>query len=46
MCIFTLVLEKKEITEWSRLEFLEKFSASYSTLSDAKDNTFVPLLNR
>ena len=46
MCSFTLVLEKKEITEWSRLEFLEKFSASYSTLSEAKDNTFVPLLNR
>ena len=39
---FKLVLEEKkskEITESSRLEFLEKFSANNFALSDAQDNT-------
>ena len=39
---FRLVLERqtgKEITESSRLEFLEKFSANNFALSDAQDNT-------
>ena len=39
---FKLVLEGetgKEIPESSRLEFLEKFSASNFALSDAEDNT-------
>ena len=38
---FTLVLEGKtgnEIPESSRLEFLEKFSATNLALSDAEDN--------
>ena len=42
LCSFRLVLEGKtgkEIPESSRLEFLEKFSASNFALSDAKDNT-------
>ena len=46
ICSFRLVLEGKtgkEIPESSRLEFLEKFSASNFTLSDAKDNTSGPL---
>ena len=41
LCSFRLVLEKKtgkEISDSSRLEFLEKFLANNSTLSDAKDN--------
>ena len=44
-----LVLEGKtgkEITESSRLEFLEKFSANNFALSDAEDNTFGPLNRR
>ena len=48
LCSFKLVLEGKtgkEIPESSRLEFLEKFSANYSNLSDAEDNTS-GLLNR
>ena len=39
---FKLVLEgktSKEITESSRLEFLEKFTANNFALSDAQDNT-------
>ena len=46
LCNFRLVLEAKtgkEILESSRLEFLEKFSASNFTLSDTEDNTFRPL---
>ena len=45
---FRLVLEGKtgkEISESSRLEFLEKFSGNNFALSDAEDNTF-RLLNR
>ena len=41
-CGFKLVLEGKtgkEITESSRLEFLEKVSANNFSLSDAEDNT-------
>ena len=41
LCSFRLVLEKKtgkEISDSSRLEFLEKFLANNSALSDAKDN--------
>ena len=41
-----LVLERKtgkEISESSRLEFLEKFLTNNFTLSDADDNTFGPL---
>ena len=43
---FKLVLEGKtgkEISESSRLEFLEKFSANNFALSDAEDNTSGPL---
>ena len=43
LCSFRLVLEVKtgkEIPESSRLEFLEKFSASNFALSDAEGNTF------
>ena len=43
LCSFQLDLEGKkgkEIPEPSRLEFLEKFSASNFALSDAGDNTF------
>ena len=43
---FRLVLEGKtgkEITELSRLEFLEKFSGNNFVLSDAEDNTSRPL---
>ena len=46
LCSFRLVLEGKtykEITESSRLEFLEKFSANSFALSDAEDNTSGPL---
>ena len=46
LCNFRLVLEAKtgkEILDSSRLEFLEKFSASNFTLSDTEDNTFRPL---
>ena len=48
LCSFRLVLEGKtgkEISESSRLEFLEKFLANNFTLSDAEDNTS-GLLNR
>ena len=43
---FKLVLEGKtgkEIPESSRLEFLEKFLANNFALSDAEDNTSIPL---
>ena len=46
LCSFRLVLERKtgkKIPESSRLESLEKFSASNFALSDAKDNTYEPL---
>ena len=46
LCSFKLVLQRKtgkEIAESSRLEFLEKFSASNFALSDAEDNTSGPL---
>ena len=46
ICSFKLVLERKtakEIPESSRLEFLEKFSANYFSLSDAEDITSGPL---
>ena len=46
LCCFKLALEGKtgkEITESSRLELLEKFSANNSALSDAEDSTFGPL---
>ena len=42
LCCFRLVLEGKtgkEITESSRLEFLEKFLINNFALSDAQDNT-------
>ena len=42
LCSFKLVLERKtgkEITDSSRLEFLEKFSANNFALSDAGGNT-------
>ena len=48
LCSFKLVLEGKtgkEITESSRLAFLEKFSANNFALSDAEDSTS-GLLNR
>ena len=48
LCSFRLVLEGKtgkEISESSRFEFLEKFLANNSALSDAEDNTS-GLLNR
>ena len=41
LCSFRLVLKAKtgkEISESSRLEFIEKFLASNFALSDAKDN--------
>ena len=47
LCSFKLLLEGKtgkEITESSRLEFLEKFLANNFVLSDAEDNTFGPLI--
>ena len=46
LCSFKLVLEgktDKEITESSKLEFLEKFSANNFALSDASDNISGPL---
>ena len=46
LCSFKLVLggkTGKEITESSRLEFLERFSANNFALSDAKYNTSGPL---
>ena len=46
ICNFKLVLEGKtgkEIPESSRLEFLEKFLANNFALSDAEDNTSIPL---
>ena len=46
LCSFRLVLEGKtgkEITESSRLEFLEEFSANNFALSDEEDNTSRPL---
>ena len=46
LCSFKLVLEGKtgkEIPDSSRLEFLEKFSASNLVLSDVEDNTSSPL---
>ena len=48
LCSLRLVLEGnlgKEISEFSRLEFLEKFLANNFALSDAEDNTS-GLLNR
>ena len=46
LCSFKLVLEwetGKEISESSRLEFLEKFGANNFAFSDAEDNTSWPL---
>ena len=46
LCSLKLVLEGKtgkEISESSRSEFLEKFSANNFALSDAEDNTSGPL---
>ena len=46
LCSFICVLEGKtgkEIPESSRLEFLQKFSAKNSPLSDAEDNASGPL---
>ena len=46
LCSFRLVLEGKigkEITESSRLEFLQKFVGNNFALSDAEDNTSNPL---
>ena len=46
LCSFRLVLVEKagkEITESSRLEFLQKFSANNFVLSHAEDNTTGPL---
>ena len=46
LCSFRLVLEGEtgqEMTESSRLEFLEKFSAINFALSDAEDNNSGPL---
>ena len=46
MIFLTIFLEGKrgeEVTESSRLEFLEKFSANNFALSDAEDNTSGPL---
>ena len=46
LCSFRLVLEGKtckEITESSRLEFLQKFVANNFAFSDAEDNTSSPL---
>ena len=45
-CSFRLVLERKtgkEISDSSRLEFLEKFSVNIFALSDAEVNTSGPL---
>ena len=46
LCSFRLILEAKvceEITDSSRLEFLEKFLANNFALSDAEDNSSSPL---
>ena len=46
LCCFRLALERKtdqEISESSRFEFLENFSANNFALSDAEDNTSGPL---
>ena len=46
LCSFRLVLEGKrgkEIPESSRLEVLEKFLGNSFALSDAEDNTSIPL---
>ena len=46
LCSFRLVLEGKtgkEISESSRLQFLEKYLANNFALSDAEDNTSRPL---
>ena len=46
LCSFRLVLEEKtgkDISELSRLEFLEKFLANNFALSGAEDNTSGPL---
>ena len=46
LCSFKLVLEQKtgkDISESSRLEFIEKCSANNFALSDAQDNTSGPL---
>ena len=46
LCSLRLVLEgktSKKIPRSSRLEFIEKFSANNSALSDAEDNTSRPL---
>ena len=46
LCSFKLVLEGKtgkEISQSSRLEFIDKFSANNFALSDAEDNTSGPL---
>ena len=43
ICRFRLVIEGKtgkEIPDWSRLEFLGKFSANNFALSDAEENNF------
>ena len=49
LCSFKLVLERKtgkEITELSRSEFFEKFSANNFALSVAEDNTSGPMNRR
>ena len=49
LCSFRLVLEGKtgnEMSESSRLEFLEKFLANNFDLSDAEDKTSGPLNRR
>ena len=49
LCSLRLVLEEKtgkDISQSSRLEFLKKFLANNSTLSDAEDNTSGPLNSR
>ena len=46
LCSFRLILEAtvcEEITDSSRLEFLEKFLANNFALSDAEDNASSPL---
>ena len=46
LCSFKLVLEGKtgkKISESSKLEFIEKYSANNFALSDAKDNTSLSL---
>ena len=43
LCSFRLRETGNEISETSKLEFLEKFSANNFALSDAEDNTSDPL---